>query len=450
MLFLFPKRETVAAARRQPVRKKAGMSSQHAQSANVGPASDTKVIDLQGNASVRLLAVFAPESLSADNRRSFMEQTAAYLSVLLREHWGEPRAFVQVTSTIYLLGQGYDDSPVGEDVDALRQRAAADLFADPDAADVEVATLLSASDRLDAMVRELVGDRAFADMVERLQSVGAWARGRAAVEARENASDGGPSDASGEPTPPAERVIAWRYRSVFDMPNSALFSAVLTPEAPWTGLADLSFPGVWDAEDADHEDRAVEAMRIAARALAAAEADSPRLITLPIHFEMLALRSRRNTLIDRARRYQPAFKQFVGCTIVAGPQRPSSELLANAVQDLQQAFLRVDWQTDEVSTDSERFRYSQLHSVTLNVPRCAIAGSPVKSQELERMRRELHAVKIRFGVCGVAREGDLAPLKNCGVDYVMGDVVAPATAEPPPPQRVTLQSLPLGGPRRSA
>ncbi len=419
------------------------------------PSPDADTPTPRSPATPQVLAVFPPPAGGAEAQETLHARVAQYLTLLTEEHWQTPRAAVALTPLAYLLGASGDAAGSAlKDAQALRHRAGQDLFGDPDIACVELCTLLAPSAGIDALVKTDIGDGPLAEALERLDRLTGDAPPASTARKRPATSITPPASTAREdtaaPTTPASapaQTLEWGLRAIADLRQNAVIAAHLTASTSDDDFADTAFPGCWDAPEAHLERHATDALRAAGSAFATAGGGATTLVSVPVHYELIASRARRSAFLAHARRYQPVLRQQATCSIIAGPERPSPELLASALHDLHTAFWRVDWQSDRLVIDAERFRYLPFHSITLNAPRSALAtatgAAGVTPQELTRVRRELHSMKIRFGVCGVMRTADLRPLSEIGVDYATGDAVSARLAAPPAPQRIALQDLPL-------
>lgn len=246
--------------------------------------------------------------------------------------------------------------------------------------------------------------------------------------------------AGDEPVARQALGVEWLYRGIYDTRNQAILAS-LAGCAPPGGhqLGDLTLAGYVGAEIDGMSQCFHDALGLAAQAGAAGHGG---VVFLPVAYDLVASKQRRDTVLAAVERHGDAVAGRVACTLFGAPMRPTLDVIVPLLDDLKRCFRFVDWQITQMDVDLERIGPGGMHSITLNTALATRLVAP-SAAELTTIRRTAHEFRLRFGLTGVNSQSMMDKVLDAKVDYLVGAYVTPAAPIPYPPQRVEADALPL-------
>jgi hypothetical protein len=383
-------------------------------------------------ANLRILSVrFDEIEIEQGPMRDLLGRIDQIVALFLEKHWGFPRRFVAIVPLSYLLSPAPDDRDFPADVEKLTALLERHLFGEQ----VEIRCLIGEDVEIERLASET--EEAF---------LAAEATAAQAEEA-----------AAAEPAvapPPLRRVRAagdpelrWikqlRLFAGYDAPKKAVLCYIATLARGVDPSAPVLYDDFGRTAGAKVEDFELAALSFAASRVAGRlEAGAVGYCLVPLSYETLAERRRRELFLTESSRLPDEVRRFILPSVFGGPGGPSSSYLMEIVGAIRGCYPYVDWQTRTCAIELEPMKHANVFAVTLALP----SNPHDRAIELARLPgfvRRLTALRIRPGVTGVATTAEIATAIAARAHYLSGPAVSAEMPELAPYLKLPPDRLPL-------
>jgi len=387
-----------------------------------------RTADYELAANVRAVVVLMDGATLAPERLARIDQI---VGLFIDSHWRPPRTFGPIQALSYVLRSEEGDPAFVEDVAQLSAALERHLFGDDPSMRVEVKCMLGPADEM---------ERLAAGSVDEFLSAHAADTARAAREADE---------LSVESREPAVAPIFDRWveglslRGIFDAVNKAVLSYGVTAPDPSKPLEAPLYHDFARTHRAPVEELERAALAFAlGQARRQAEVGAVAYCIVPLSYETLAKRSRREAYFAQAMEAPPELRRYMSPSVFGAPLSPASGLFLDLVGEARGVFKLIDWQVTSCRVEVELFRQARLHSVSLATPR-KVSERGVEFSRFAAMARALANSGVRPSVTGLTTFEDVSKALSAGAHYVSGEAVSAPAARLAPRTNIAASSLPL-------
>jgi hypothetical protein len=378
-------------------------------------------------ANLRLLSVrLDGEEFEPDHpMRDLLGRVDQIVALFLEKHWPFPRRFVAVVPLSYLLSPSPDDLTFAADVEKLTAQLERHLFGEG----VDIKCLIGEAMEIQRIATGPEDEFLVAHA--------------AAAQAEEETSEVEPALRRVGPNPNERWIKQLRLFAGYDAPRKAVLCYIATLGRGAFPAAQVLYDEFGRTAGAKVEDFELAALGFgAARIAARLEAGAVGYCLVPLSYETLAERRRREIYLAESAQLPHELRRYILPSVFGGPPGPSSSFLMEIVAAIRPVYPNVDWQTRTCAIELDPMRHAQVFAVTLALPHHP-NDRAIELGRLPNFVRRLTALRIRPGVTGIATKDELDAAIAARVHYLSGPAVSAEMPDLAPHLKLPPENLPL-------